>query len=75
MKEKSVVAATAPRAGDLQLAIEQLRVAIRELPEAGRRTRAADELASALILVQGEEAAADLTEVVDQFPERRAEVA
>src|SRR5262245_19188764 len=33
------------RAGDLELAIEQLRVAVRELPDAGRRARAADELA------------------------------
>ena len=66
--------AAALRAGDLALAIEQLRVAVRELPEAGQRARAADELTSALILVQrGEEAVAELTRVIDQLPEGERE--
>jgi DNA-binding CsgD family transcriptional regulator len=66
--------AAALRAGDLELAIEQLGVAVRELPEAGRRARAADELASALILVQrAEEAVAALSEVINELPEGERE--
>jgi DNA-binding CsgD family transcriptional regulator len=62
------------RAGDLELAIEQLRVAVRELPEAGQRAQAADELTSALILVQrAEEAVAELTEVIDRLSEGERE--
>jgi DNA-binding CsgD family transcriptional regulator/tetratricopeptide (TPR) repeat protein len=62
------------RAGDLELAIEQLRVAVHGLPEAGRRAPAADELTSALILLQrAEEAVAELTEVINQLPEGERE--
>jgi DNA-binding CsgD family transcriptional regulator/Flp pilus assembly protein TadD len=66
--------AAALRAGDLELAIEQLRVAVRELAEVDQRARAADELTSALILLQrGEEAVAELSELINQLPEGEGE--
>jgi DNA-binding CsgD family transcriptional regulator/Flp pilus assembly protein TadD len=62
--------AAALRAGDLELAIEQLRVAVRELAGADQHARAADELTSALILLQrGEEAVAELSDIINQLPE------
>jgi DNA-binding CsgD family transcriptional regulator len=66
--------AAALRAGDLELAMEQLGVAVRELPDAGQRARAADELTSALILVQrAEEAVAELSELINELPESERE--
>ena len=61
-------------AGELELAIEQLRLATRLLADARLRAEAANALGSALFLAhRPEEAMADLTAVIDELPESERE--
>jgi DNA-binding CsgD family transcriptional regulator len=61
-------------AGDLELAIEQLRRATRELADGRRRAEAANALGSALFLAhRPEEAMVDLTAVIDALPTSQRE--
>jgi DNA-binding CsgD family transcriptional regulator len=62
-------------AGELGLAIEQLRRATRELADGPRRAEAANALGSALFLAnRPEEAMSDLTAVIDALPESEREL-
>jgi DNA-binding CsgD family transcriptional regulator/predicted negative regulator of RcsB-dependent stress response len=56
-------------AGDLEVAIEQLRKATRDLADGAMRAEAANALGSALFLARSpEEAMTDLTAVIDELP-------
>ena len=61
-------------AGQLEMAIEQLRRATRDLVDGQQRAEAANALGSALFLAhRPEEAMTDLTAVIDQLPETERE--
>ena len=61
-------------AGELRMAIEQLRQATRELADRRLRAEAANALGSALFLAdRPDEAMADLTAVIDELPESERE--
>jgi DNA-binding CsgD family transcriptional regulator len=62
------------RAGDLELAIEELRKATRGLADPASRAEAANALGSALfVALRPEEAMTDLTDVIAGLPERERE--
>jgi tetratricopeptide (TPR) repeat protein len=61
-------------AGELEMAIEQLRHATRDLADGRQRAEAADALGSALFLAhRPEEAMTDLTAVINELPESERE--
>src|SRR4029078_12298985 len=62
------------RAGELDVAIEQLRLATRNLADEHLRAEPANALGSALFLAhRAEEAMTDLTSVIDELPESERE--
>jgi DNA-binding CsgD family transcriptional regulator/Flp pilus assembly protein TadD len=63
------------RAGELGMAVEQLRQATRDLTDRRRRAEAANALGSALFLAdRPEEAMTDLTAVINELPESEREL-